>query len=291
MLKSRKLTSCSLNSTNLSEATLRSMARIALGISYNGATYHGWQYQSQELATVQDEIQKAVSIVADHPVTVFCAGRTDSGVHATSQIVHFDSESPRELKSWISGVNANLPDSISVNWSRAVTSEFDARRAATRRRYLYLIYNSNIRSALMPELLTKEHRALDVNAMNESAQALLGENDFSSYRAASCQSLTPIRNIHNIEISRLGELVLVDISANAFLHHMVRNIVGVLMDIGSGEKPTSWTAELLGLKDRTKAGVTALPNGLYLIQVDYPESFGLPQGPCLPHFLGTLPLT
>jgi tRNA pseudouridine38-40 synthase len=289
-LKSRKLTSCWQNSTNLPEATLRFMARIALGISYNGATYHGWQYQNPDLATVQDEVQKALSIVADHPVTVTCAGRTDSGVHATSQIVHFNSESPRELKSWISGVNANLPDSVSVNWSRAVVPEFDARHAATSRRYLYLIYNARIRSALMPELLTKEHRVLDVNAMNESARALLGVNDFSSYRAASCQSLTPIRNIHNIEIRRIGELVLVDISANAFLHHMVRNIVGVLMDIGSGEKPISWVADLLGLKDRTKAGVTAPPNGLYLIQVDYPDKFGLPKGPCLPHFLGALPL-
>ena len=289
--KLRKRPSYWRNSTRLPEATPRSMARIALGISYNGAAYHGWQYQKQGLATVQAELQKALGIVADHPVTVICAGRTDSGVHATNQVVHFDSDSARELKSWILGVNANLPDDISVNWSRTVVPEFDARHAAMSRRYLYLIYNERIRSALMPELLTKEHRTLDENVMNESAQALLGENDFSSYRAANCQSLTPMRNMHNIEIKRSGELVLVDISANAFLHHMVRNIVGVLMDIGSGEKPVSWAADLLGLKDRTKAGITAPPNGLYLIQVDYPDTFGLPSGPVLPHFLGALPLT
>lgn len=267
------------------------MGRIALGISYNGAAYHGWQYQNPDTDTIQDELQKALSLVADHPVSVICAGRTDSGVHATSQVVHFDTDSSRELKSWIFGTNANLPDNISVTWSRAVSDEFDARRAATCRRYLYLINNNKIRSAIMPELLTREHRLLDVDVMNESAQALLGEHDFSSYRAANCQSLTPNRIIHHIGVSRFDELVLVDISANSFLHHMVRNIAGVLMDIGSGEKPVSWVGELLGLRDRTRAGTTAPANGLYLIQIDYPDSFGLPEGPALPHLLGALPLT
>jgi len=267
------------------------MARIALGISYNGAAYHGWQIQNQNIATVQDELQKALSVVADHPIVVICAGRTDSGVHATHQVVHFDTQANRELNSWISGGNANLPDNISVNWSRLVPVEFNARRAATLRRYLYLINNSKIRSALMPELLTKEHRSLDVSTMHESAQALLGENDFTSFRAANCQSLTAMRNIHNISVSRCGELVIVDIAANAFLHHMVRNIVGVLMDVGCGEKPVSWVSQLLAIKDRTKGGITAPPHGLYMIQVDYPATYGLPQGPSLPHFMGTLPLS
>ena len=143
----------------------------------------------------------------------------------------------------------------------------------------------------MPELLTKEHRSLDASAMNEAAQALVGENDYTSFRAASCQSLTPMRNIHNINVSRSGELVIVDIAANAFLHHMVRNIAGTLMDVGSGERPVSWVSPLLAIKDRTKAGITAPPHGLYMIQVDYPDIYGLPQGPSLPHFMGTLPLT
>jgi tRNA pseudouridine38-40 synthase len=266
------------------------LSRIALGLSYNGAQYHGWQYQQRGIATVQESLQAALSRVANHPVKVTCAGRTDSGVHASSQIVHFDSDSIRKLKAWVMGTNALLPDTISVNWAHEVSSNFDARHSATSRRYLYLIVNRQVRSALMPELITREHRPLDASLMNEAAQFLLGENDFTSFRASNCQSKTAMRNIQCIEVKRLGDLVMIDVAANAFLHHMVRNITGVLLDIGSGEQPPSWTKDLLDLKDRTKASVTAPPNGLYLIQVSYPEHHGLPVGVQLPHLFANLPI-
>lgn len=266
------------------------MTRIALGISYNGADYHGWQYQGGELATVQEQVQKALSSVADHLVAVTCAGRTDAGVHATNQVVHFESDALRQLKAWVMGSNAQLPDSISVAWAREVSDSFDARHSATARRYLYLINNNNVRSALMPELVTRENRSLDAQRMHDAAQCLVGENDFSSFRAANCQSRTPMRNIHHLRVIRAGELVIIDVAANAFLHHMVRNIAGVLIDVGTGGKPVSWTRELLSLRDRSRAGVTAPANGLFLIQVDYPAIHGLPSGPQLPHFLGSLPI-
>jgi tRNA pseudouridine38-40 synthase len=264
------------------------LTRIALGISYNGASFHGWQYQSVNLATVQDAVQDALSRVANHSVTVTCAGRTDTGVHATCQVVHFDTHAAREPGAWVFGGNANLPDSISINWAREVPVHFDARHSAVSRRYLYILVNNNIRSGLMPQMLTREHRPLNAALMHESAQALLGENDFSSFRAANCQSRTAMRNVQQVRVKRSGELIVVDIAANAFLHHMVRNIVGVLLDIGAGEKPVAWTGELLALRDRSRAGRTAPPNGLYLVQVDYPDYEQLPEGPHLPHFLANL---
>lgn len=266
------------------------MTRIALGVSYNGAPFHGWQCQTSGLATVQDSLQNSLSLVADHPITVTCAGRTDSGVHATNQVVHFDSHAARNLQAWVLGTNANLPQSISVNWAREVPTAFHARYSALSRRYLYIVVNNRIRSGLMPEMVTREHRPLDAALMHKSAQTLVGEHDFSSFRAASCGSRTAMRNIHHIGVERSGELIVIDIAANAFLHHMVRNIVGVMLDIGAGDKPVSWTGELLALRDRTRASVTAPPNGLYLIQVDYPDESELPGGPQLPHFLGNLPV-
>jgi tRNA pseudouridine38-40 synthase len=250
------------------------LRRIALGVSYNGSTYHGWQFQGASIPTIQGHVEAALSQIADEPIRVTCAGRTDSGVHATSQVVHFDTTAKRTSKAWTMGSNAILPDSISVVSATDVAADFDARFSAKARRYLYIIHNTRVRSALIPEMVTREHRHLDAKLMHESAQSLLGENDFSSFRAANCQSRTPMRNVHRLAVTRSDDLVLIDITANAFLHHMVRNIAGVLMDIGSGSKPVTWVTELLGLRDRTKGSKTAPPNGLYLVGVDYGDVAG-----------------
>lgn len=264
------------------------MQRTALLVAYNGAAYHGWQLQGPDIPTIQRDLNAAINTIADEEVTLFCAGRTDTGVHATRQVVHFDASVNRPDKAWIMGANAHLPDDISVNWAGTVSPDFDARRTATARHYLYLIHNARARSALMPEYLTREYRVLDAGLMHEAAQSLLGEQDFSSFRAANCQSNSPMRNLMAISVERLGDLVVIQVIANAFLHHMVRNIVGVLCDVGAGDRPGAWVAELLALKDRTKGGVTAPPNGLALIDVHYPVSAGIPRGPTLPHFYQTL---
>lgn len=227
----------------------------------------------------------AVTRVADQKVTLYCAGRTDTGVHATKQVVHFDHDNPRPEKAWVLGVNAHLPDTVSVEWAGQVSNEFDARRTATARRYLYLIRNHRVRSSLMSDFLTHERRPLDASIMHRAAQALLGENDFSSFRAANCQSQSPMRHVSEVVVERFDDLVAIQIQANAFLHHMVRNIAGVLMDVGAGDQSEAWVAELLALKDRTRAGVTAAPNGLYLIDVLYPPTAGIPADPRLPHLL------
>lgn len=261
------------------------MQRTALLVAYNGQPYHGWQSQSPDIPTVQRDLSHAVGIVADEAVSLHCAGRTDTGVHASKQIVHFDSRTPRPDKAWVLGVNAHLPDDISVHWAGQVPSEFDARRSATARHYMYLVHNTRVRSALMHGYLTREHRDLDAAAMHEAAQFLLGEQDFSSFRAANCQSVSPMRNVMSVSVRRQGDLVVIDVIANAFLHHMVRNMVGVLLDIGAGIKPTSWAGELLAARDRTRGGVTAPPNGLFLVDVHYPGHEMIPRKPNLPHVL------
>lgn len=266
------------------------MSRICLCVTYNGAGFHGWQHQTPGVATVQATLEAALSRVADHPVRLKCAGRTDAGVHATWQIVHFDTPAERPLKAWVLGANAHLPAAVSVGWARAVPDDFDARFSATARRYLYLILNQRVRSGLMANLLTREHRTLDAAAMDRAGQALLGEQDFSAFRAASCQSSTPMRNVHHLHVHRRESIVIIDIAANAFLHHMVRNIAGVLMDIGAGEKAVEWAGELLALRDRRLAGVTAAADGLYLVDVTYPGRFDLPAGPGLPHLYSLLDL-
>lgn len=261
------------------------MNRTALLVAYNGHAFHGWQTQAEPIATVQRELSHAISSVANEQVILHCAGRTDTGVHASKQIVHFDSNVDRPTKAWVMGANANLGDNVSVEWASAVPETFDARRSATARRYLYIIHNSKVRSALMSEYLTRERRPLDEFGMHQSAQALVGEQDFSSFRASNCQSLSPMRKVMEVSVTRKDDLVLIDIQANAFLHHMVRNIAGVLMDVGTGERPIGWVSELLSYRDRTRGGVTAPPNGLFLVDVQYPEHFGIPQGAMYPHFL------
>jgi tRNA pseudouridine38-40 synthase len=260
--------------------------RIALGIEYDGSRYCGWQMQSHGTRTVQDEIEKALSIVADHPVQVVCAGRTDTGVHATGQVVHFDTDAERKLKAWVMGVNTHLPDDIGVHWSKQVDSGFSARFSANMRSYRYVIQQRAARPALYSHRVTWVYDDLNTRAMHEAAQALLGENDFSSFRSSACQAEHAMRFVKSIEISAESSFVYIDIQANAFLHHMVRNIVGSLLKVGTGERPVSWMAELLALKDRTRAGPTAPARGLYLVAVQYPPEYDLPVTGMVPRFGG-----
>ncbi|GLP96576.1 tRNA pseudouridine(38-40) synthase TruA [Paraferrimonas sedimenticola] len=258
--------------------------RIALGIEYDGAKYYGWQRQ-QEVDSVQARLEAALSKVADCQIEVVCAGRTDSGVHATGQVVHFDCDVERHMGAWTLGVNANLPFDVAVRWAKVVDEEFHARFSATARRYRYVILNHRLRPAILQPGVTHHHQPLDETRMHQAAQALLGEQDFSSFRAVHCQSKTPFRNVHSVQVKRFGDYLVVEIAANAFLHHMVRNIVGSLLVIGQGEQPVEWIEQLLALKDRTQAAPTAKANGLYLVDVTYPDEFELPKAPAGPLFL------
>ncbi len=260
--------------------------RVAMAVSYDGSAFHGWQSQRKpQVATVQEALEASLSTIADDPVVVQCAGRTDAGVHASHQIVHFDSPSDRGEKAWVSGGNTNLPPNIAIHWAKPVPEDFNARFSATARRYRYVILNTPARSALLAGGVTWENRPLDEQAMHKAGQALLGELDFTSYRAVACQSKTPMRNVHFVEVSRRGDMVIIDIQANAFLHHMVRNIAGVLLAIGVGIKPVEWAEQVLLAKDRKVAAATAPPFGLYLVGVTYPEHFQLPQPEPGPYFL------
>jgi len=237
---------------------------------------------------VQVDVEKALSFVADTPITVFCAGRTDTGVHATCQIVHFESPNARPERAWVMGANTKLPPQVRVLWAVAVDDAFHARFSATARRYRYVIDNSTVQSAVLSQGLTHQRYPLDAEAMHRAAQSLLGEQDFSSFRGAGCQSNTPFRNVHHVRVIRRDNLVIVDIAANAFLLHMVRNIVGSLMEIGMGRQSETWMAELLALKDRRLAAATAAANGLYLIDVTYPDYPDLPSLPLGPFFTAFL---
>jgi tRNA pseudouridine38-40 synthase len=237
------------------------------------------------VVTVQSELERALAAVATLPVRVHCAGRTDTGVHACGQLIHFDTPVTRGLKAWVMGTNTHLPNAVRVLWAKQVPADFHARFSALSRRYRYIIGNTRVRPALLNGQVTWQRRPLDAELMHEEAQCLLGEQDFSSFRAASCQSNTAMRNIHSVNVSRRGELVIIDVQANAFLHHMVRNIAGSLMAIGSGQKQTGWLAALLAIKDRNQAADTAAPDGLYLARVDYPEKYALPATPLGPLLL------
>lgn len=265
--------------------------RYALALQYDGATYKGWQRQTEGVRTVQASLELALAKVAgvEQPISVQCAGRTDAGVHASHQVVSFDSPVERPEKAWVLGGNAHLDKDIALQWAVPVSDDFNARFSATARRYRYCLFNHSRRSAHLRNNLTWVGEPLDVDKMHSAAQALLGERDFSAYQGAACQSRTPMRNVHFVEVYRRGELIVVDIQANAFLLHMVRNIVGVLIAIGKGDAPESWAAEVLESRDRCQGGVTAKPYGLYLVDVLYPEQFGLPEaslGPCFLTALG-----
>ncbi len=249
--------------------------RIAIGIEYDGRGYHGWETQLNG-ATVQPEVEAALAQVANSPIRTVCAGRTDSGVHALGQVAHFDTEVQRPERAWVFGSNRYLPETISVLWARRTDAEFHARFSAEQRAYRYIILNRKIRPAALSGRVTWEHQDLDAQAMDNAAQSLLGEHDFSAYRAAGCQARHAVRRIHSLTVKRRASFVILDISANAFLQHMVRNIAGVLMAIGTGQRPVAWSADVLASRDRRKAGVTAKADGLYFTGVRYPGRFALP---------------
>ncbi|MBD09007.1 MAG: tRNA pseudouridine(38-40) synthase TruA [Gammaproteobacteria bacterium] len=248
------------------------MARIALGLEYDGTGFVGWQVQRTG-RSIQDTIAQAVSVVANETVSILGAGRTDAGVHAACQVAHFDTSAVRTKREWILGINSKLPDDIVVHWANEVDGEFDARRSALLRRYRYLIMERETRSALLRHRTWWLRKKLDNNSMISAASRLLGEHDFSAFRASSCQSYSPIRRLVSVEINRVGDLLHLEFTANAFLQHMVRNLVGVLAEIGSGKASPNWAEEVLNSRDRTKGGVTAPPQGLSLIGVTYPDRY------------------
>jgi tRNA pseudouridine38-40 synthase len=249
--------------------------RFALCIEYDGSHFHGWQAQLHA-RSVQQDLESALAKVANHCLRVVCAGRTDTGVHALGQVVHFDSNAEREERSWLLGGNVNLPRDISIAWVKRAHKNFHARFSAVSRRYRYVIVNRETRFSLLDQKVTWIRQALDVRKMDSAAQFLVGEHDFSSFRASQCQAKHPVRTVHSISVSRSAEFIYLDIIANAFLHHMVRNIAGVLISIGKGERSISWVFELLRLRDRRAGGVTAPPDGLYLIGVGYPKKYEIP---------------
>lgn len=249
--------------------------RVAAIVEYDGTEYAGWQSQAH-CASVQDAVQEALSFVAGHQVTAICAGRTDRGVHAIGQVIHFDTEALRTPRAWVLGANTRLAPAIALQWAGEVTPEFHARHAASRRVYRYFILNRSARSALQRERAAWIHRDLDADAMHGAAQALLGEHDFSAFRSVECQSKTPVRRVDRVQVRREGDYVWLQIEANAYLHHMVRNIVGTLLEVQSEPNAVEAMVRILAGGDRRRAGATAPAAGLYLWRIEYPAAFGIP---------------
>jgi len=249
--------------------------RVAAIVEYDGTDFSGWQSQVHSVS-LQDAVQDAVGFVAGHPVVTICAGRTDAGVHATGQVIHFDTVAVRTPRAWVLGVNTKLPAAIALQWAGEVAAGFHARHAAIRRIYRYIILNRSARSALQRTRTAWIHRSLDAGAMHSAAQALIGEHDFSAFRSIECQSKTPVRKIERIEVQRTSDTVWLEIEANAYLHHMVRNIVGTLLDVQREPDPAAAMARILAGGERRQAGVTAPAAGLYLWRVEYPAVFGIP---------------
>ncbi|MCH9646271.1 MAG: tRNA pseudouridine(38-40) synthase TruA [Proteobacteria bacterium] len=243
--------------------------KIALGVEYMGTDFHGWQLQKSGIRTVQQVVEKALSKIADHPVRVFCSGRTDAGVHAIEQVIHFETQVDREDKAWLFGGNVNLPHDVNFTWAKRVDDDFHARFNAYARRYHYKIHNTPVRSAIIGRHSLWEPRVLNVEAMNKAAQCLLGKHDFSAFRGSLCQAKSPIKTVEFIRLSQDKNEILLDIKANAFLHHMVRNIVGTLLRVGRGERPVEWVQTVLASKQRKEAGATAQPQGLYFVKAFY----------------------
>jgi len=257
------------------------VSRIAVGIEYDGSAYAGWQAQGR-LPTIQHITQIALSRVAGEPVTLVCAGRTDAGVHAYGQVAHFDTRAIRSTRGWVLGANSELPANVNVSWAAAVPAHFHARYCAEARTYRYLILNRLARSALLAQRAAWVHRPLDHERMAQAAPALLGEHDFSAFRSSECQARSPIRRMERLSVERRGDWVLIEATANAFLHHMMRNIAGLLIAIGKADAPPSWAREVLEGRDRTRNAATAPAAGLYLVSVRYPAAFALPAALALP---------
>ncbi len=249
--------------------------KIALGVEYLGTRFSGWQSQTG-LRCVQSELEKALSKVADEPIAIICAGRTDAGVHAHGQVVHFETQALRDDRSWLLGANTQLPKDVSITWVKPVDNDFHARFSALSRTYHYQIYNRLARTAVNESRATWVYHPLNVNAMHSAAQTFVGEHDFTSFRTSECQANSPIRTLQAIDLVRQDEWIFCRVRANAFLHHMVRNLVGSLIMVGRGDRSESWIKEVLQGRDRTIAGPTAPPDGLYLHSVEYPQKFQLP---------------
>ena len=255
--------------------------RFACVVEYDGAGFSGWQRQ-EHARSVQGAVEQALSFVADHPVRVSCAGRTDAGVHATWQVIHFDTGARRSERSWLLGANANLPGAVRLLQVMPVDDGFHARFSAQARSYRYVILNRSVPSGLLRHRVAWEHRPLDTAGMQQGARQLIGEHDFSSFRAMACQAKSPVRTIYRLQLARCGDLIYLDIEANAFLHHMVRNIAGVLMSVGCGDRPVEWVDEVLQHRDRARGGVTAPAGGLYLVGVSSPPGYPLAAGGVVP---------
>ena len=249
--------------------------RLALGLEYAGQSFTGWQSQPDGRG-VQDALERALAGIAGAPVRTIAAGRTDTGVHATMQVVHFDTDALRPATAWVRGVNSHLPSDVAVVWVQLVAADFHARFAATSRHYTYWLVSRAVRPALLAGRVGWYHRPLDVTSMCDAARALAGTQDFSAFRAAECQAKSPVKTLSTIELAAVGEFVRFDFSANAYLHHMIRNIVGALVYVGAGKEPITWIAELLTARERSRAAPTFAPDGLYLTGVDYDAKWGLP---------------
>jgi len=260
------------------------MGRYAAIVQYQGAEYCGFQRQKHS-PSVQQELERALSYVAASPVTVSCAGRTDTAVHASHQVIHFDSAAQRTGYNWVQGTNSQLPESIALVWADKVAKDFHARFSAQSRTYRYVIDNSATRPAILAKGVTWIKNSLDISAIQRACEYLLGEQDFSAFRAAGCQSNSSFRNVQSANIYQQGKLIVFEITANAFLLHMVRNIMGSLIEVGLSRQQPSWIQQLLAGADRCKSAATAAACGLYLVDVEYPHHFGLPQLPKGPVFL------
>lgn len=251
--------------------------RIALGIEYDGSAFEGWQTQPHG-RTVQDALEAALAEVAGAPVATVCAGRTDTGVHATAQVLHFDAPAARPLSAWVRGVNTHLPRAAAVRWAVEAEADFHARFSAQARRYRYVLLNQPTRPAVLAGKVGWFHAPLDEGGMSAAAAALVGEHDFSAFRAAACQAHSPVRRLSEARVRRLGAYLLFDFCANGFLHHMVRNLVGALVYVGKGRHPPDWLAEVLAGRERSRAAPTFAPDGLYLCGVEYGRQWSLPDG-------------